>query len=404
MRRGILGQEHIGWFVAAFVGGLLAAAAMLLLLRLFPEILPTRELPPPINSELPGLAYIDDFRCRPGLTKIVVLRGLEDDYSASGAEPASIRDAVFENGYFQSLAGQHNHPNVLRDYDQGGLDRHLIDHFQVPRGIVEGRLIFSARLLSNVPNDTVYLGDIDPRSETNSPSEVTVFYAPVGAFSPIESQSTLRYSGFHAFDFVELVPGKSNPMEASFLAFLNSESRSDAVDLVIAEDTQVDFAALLLCQEPGEDRGTAFREHRADYSKQGLSLLSCSEDSTQPSCNPFSGDQFCRVRTPISCYLDGQNTQAVEELDTSLPANSFVGGEVRLTRAIRGDRFTSLGEANDFCASELGADWRVLRFHEAGGHRVVSQSNIASGSLGLVHVGGQPYANCWDRPESVIGN
>jgi hypothetical protein len=81
-------------------------------------------------------------------------------------------------------------------------------------------------------------------------------------------------------------------------------------------------------------------------------------------------------------------------------ADRFAGGEVRYTEAVPGDRFTSREEANAYCARSFGPEWRVLSFHEVGGFRIVSFSNIPANTRMWIDVKDQPFGNCWSRQKS----
>lgn len=344
-----------------------------------------------VESATPGTDFVDRFRCRSGLTKLVVFRGVEDGFSRDGSEESVPRDALLRMEYFAGIHSESNSAQRWRDFDEIGQDKILVDRFSVPRHIVSGALVLRIQPEAGSENDYAILGDIeqDPRK---AQTFLTIeFTARLARKAP-------DANGVIAFEFAEFEPKSGNAVAGSLLDYLNAADRDEDIDFLVQDDTAVDFAALILCQTPAEARGTSLREFRYNHLGAGISFLSCGQDRTQGQCNPFAGDMACRRELPLACYRAGK-AQPPASVQAALGGmgRHFVDGEVRLTPPVAGARFASLADANRFCAARFGDGWRVLSYHEGGGGNVISRSKIAPLSRAWIDIRDQRYGNCWDR-------
>ena len=398
---GGIGRLTAVGIVSGFAGGLLVALSAWLAFHFgWIEVRPKLAV---TASSTPSMDYIDNFSCPKGQNRIVLMRGEEDGFARSGDEPATIRPALMRNGRYANLAGNKSSLQRSRQYDEPGVDKHLIDFFDVPRGILSGELILTVRAAGDNSNDVLTLGDFDETSRQNMHRAAIVFYAPLSAKAGEPDVPGKIEDGLKTFDLKDFTANPQNPFDSSLIQFLNAADRPNEVDFSLAEDTAADFAALLLCQEPEQAMGTTFWEYRIKPLGEDLSYFSCDQDTLQDICDPYRGDRLCSVPTKIACYKDGERRLPKNIRKDIFGSRFFVGGEIRLSEPVRGDAFATLGDANGYCAQQFGKGWRVLSYHEAGGQVVFSYSNIAPKKSAIVHVGDQEYANCWDRPESLHG-
>jgi hypothetical protein len=342
-------------------------------------------------------AQASTVRCARGLTRVELVGGIEDGFAALGSEPARIRPARLPNPYLEAITTAQSGIMQLRDYDEAGQDRLLIDHFDVPRGIVSGALIVSIQVGSGSDNDTIKLGNLDESDFPNDYNRVESFYYAVGKSAKTVDEKPKREVLVLPLDTLET--SKRSRFKGNFIDYLNSTDRPDAIDFEVEDDTVVDVAILVLCQEPQVERGTSLAEFRAKIIAPNVSFLSCFSDKTQAPCNPFQGDQLCTAALPVACYKPGQN------VPTGLTEAGFgeaygAGGEIRMTRPVAGESLATLTDANQYCTSQFGAGWRVLDFHDGAGGAIVTYSAIPPKTRGLVNVREQPYANCWDRDKA----
>lgn len=373
----------IGALIAAVLGGI---AAMQF------EHAYTEDAPSSLGQ------VIDAHECAQGLTKIVLPRGIEDGFAPAGIEPSSLSGRLLRNGYYADLARGPNSTTRLRGYDQGGTDAVLMDHFEVSGEVVSGLIVLRRTGLGNgASNDSVLLGDLDTLATPELLHSGRTFSAPL---TDTGGLSTTLADGSH----LVIIPlerlkaiGRDSAAPANALAYLGRNGHPVDVDILVGDDSKIDALALLACQRPDQARGVTFTEHRLKPMGKDVSWMGCMIDHSQRSCDPLAGDRLCSAPGPIACYHDGGRTAPAALADIGLADTAFIGGNVRLTAPVRGDRFARLAEANRFCATSFGKGWRVLSYHEGGGGQVVSYSDIAPSTRALVNIRDQQYANCWDR-------
>ncbi len=112
-------------------------------------------------------------------------------------------------------------------------------------------------------------------------------------------------------------------------------------------------------------------------------------------CDAYVGDTLCSESRPILCIRpDGSP-------NPGLPVNFYdgwIGGNVGLSPAIRGDQLLSLANANAVCANSFGPGWEMSEFHHPlGGWGWSSYGNVsASNDIRFwVYINDQA-ANCWN--------
>jgi hypothetical protein len=346
-----------------------------------------------------AMEQASNVRCARGLNRIELVGGIEDGFAATGAEPARIRPARLPNAYLEAVAQAQSGPMLLRDYDEAGQDRTLIDHFDVPRGIVSGSLIVGIQTTAGSDNDNIKLGNLNENDFAEHYARVDSFYHTVGKYAAKPSDDAGKKSEqthILAIPLETLEANSRSLFKGDFLRYLNRADRSDSIDFEVEDDTRVDVAILVLCQEPQVARGTSFAEFRAKFIAPNTSFLSCFLDKTQAPCNPFQGDQLCTAALPVACYKPGQNVPT-GLTEAGLGEAYGAGGEIRMTRPVPGKSLATLADANGYCVSQFGAGWRVLDYHDGAGGAIITNSAIPPKTRGLVNVRDQPYANCWDR-------
>lgn len=341
---------------------------------------------------------VEAFQCPSGLTRLALVRGVEDGFSPAGHEPASIDPRLMRSGYYSDLATRSNTAGWLRDYDVGGVDSPLLDHFEVPPGVVSGMLLMRIRSAGvGASNDGLQIGDLDPFIDPRVLGRGH-FFGTDGLLVDAGATKLPDGSVLWSRDIKTLPSLDRQVVGTDTLAdYLARTDRPADVDISIADDTAVDALALLVCHVPSEARGVTLTENRFKRLGPELSWLTCASDQTQAPCNPRTGDQSCSLPSPVACYRDGSRVTPQGLWKNGITPTSFVAGEVRMSAPVRGDSFAHLGDANAFCQAQFGRQWRVLSYHEGGGGAVASYSRIAPLSRGLVNIRDQQYANCWDR-------
>ncbi len=339
-------------------------------------------------------AQASTVRCDRGLTRIERVGGVEDGFAPTGDEPARIRPARLPNAYLDSIASSQSGAVQLRDYDEVGQDRVLIDHFDVPRDIVSGAVIVRLRTTGGSSNDGLRLGNLDER-------DFAAGFAKAETFGYSFRKEAANPDAATTGDIVSvpleaLTPNPRADYKGSFIDFLNRADRPDAVDFEVDDDTAVDVAIMVVCQRPQVARGTTFTEFRSKIATPDVSFLSCFLDKTQAPCNPFEGDRLCTAPLPMACYQPGKRTPPALE-KTGLGPGYSPGGEVRATPPVAASSFATRADADKYCTGRFGAGWRILEYHDGAGGAIVTYSDIAPQTRLWVDVSDQRYANCWDR-------
>ena len=353
----------------------------------------------PAEIAKPGTAtdQASAIRCERGLTRIELIGGVEDGFAANGTEPARIRPARLPNAYLETVAAAQSGAIQLREYDEGGQDKLLIDHFDVPRDIVSGAVVLRIRTTGGSANDGLKLGNLNELDFADGFSKTDSFSQPIKAEAeaPDAAQSgTVMVAPLEAL--------KENPragFKGNFIDFLNRADRPDAIDFEVDDDTAVDVAILVLCQKPQIARGTSMTEYRSKFAGADVSFLSCFLDKTQAPCNPFEGDQLCTAAMPVACYKSGSRVPAGLEA-AGLGQGYSPGGEVRITRPVAADTFTARADVDRFCSGQFGAGWRILEYHDGAGGAIATYSDIAPKTRAWIDVSDKRYANCWDRDKA----
>ena len=336
-------------------------------------------------------------RCGRGLTRVELIGGVEDGFAATGTEPARIRPARLPNAYLDAVAAAQSGAVQLRDYDEGGQDRILIDHFDVPRNIVSGAIVVRVRTTGGSANDGLKLGNLNERDFADGfgKSEGFGYSFKTEAENPDAGQT----GAVVVIPLETLIPNPRAAFRGKFIDYLNRADRPDAVDFEVEDDTIVDVAILVLCQKPQVERGTSFSEYRSKFVEPDVSFLSCFLDKTQAPCNPFEGDQLCTAALPMACYKSGRRVPP--GLDKAgLGEGYSPGGEVRASPPVAASSFATRTDADKYCAAQFGAGWQILEYHVGAGGAIATYSNIAPKSRVWIDVSDQRYANCWDRDKA----
>ncbi len=331
-------------------------------------------------------------RCARGLTRIEQVGGVEDGFAVINSEPARIRPARLPNAYLESVATAQSGALQLRDYDESGQDKVLIDHFDVPRDIVSGAVVVSIRATGGSSNDGLRLGNLDERDFADG-------FGKVESFGFAFKDNAANADAVMAIPLETLTANPRAQFKGNFIDYLNRKDRPDAVDFEVDDDTMIDVVIMILCQKPQVERGTSFSEYRSKFAGTDVSFLSCFIDKTQAPCNPFEGDQICTAALPMACYKPGGRAPP-NLVKAGLGEGYSPGGEVRATAPVAASSFATRGDADKYCASQFGAGWQILEYHVGAGGAIATYSDIAPKTRLWVDVSDQRYANCWDRDKA----
>jgi len=350
-----------------------------------------------------------DFQCRYGQTQHILIKGEDDNFKFGNAEPS--RRITKLKDYPGHVT---NYP-YLRDYDDTSQDKAFTDFFEVPENVSRGLFVIRLAELDDYGSDSISLLDLPTTISDNILSFRHSFNSYVNDLGD--------HSGWHRsagnvytarlrdirfqYNDLEYEPWVERQYD-DLLTYIQSLGRDMTLDVLIAEDTGVDFMGLALCTEPPEAMGVTFAEFKfSDQPKADFQLLSCDLDYDTPRCNPFTGDTLCSTALPLACFIDTGEPVPQMKDDVSLLTRQYIqtywsGGHIKVTPAMRGDHFKTLAEANQYCAAEFGDGWRVLDYHDGGfkgvaAHRLQDMPDSAV----WVDIKDQPKGTCWARDDKA---
>jgi hypothetical protein len=346
------------------------------------------ELEPGAAEPVSASFMAENFTCRRGETRTIERLGIEDGYATDNLEPAR-----FDRAGSQRITGV-----GLRRYDEAGPDRDFLDYFQPPRDAVSGLLIIRMTSRDDDSNDTITIGDF-PAERSRAPH----VYAPTfrSSLQALRANPDWSVSGD-----IHSVPLERIMLEAGIglLDHVRDPSGDGIVDIVISDDTSVDFMAMATCSPPAAGTGMAFWHLpllTAPGELSGAVRATCyAPPRDEPFCDPFVGDTPCDTALPLACYRAGDASFPASLSGTPSEQNArfWIGGELRLTTPLPADRFDSIEEANAFCRAEFGEDWRVADFHLSGrGFDIQAIGPSQYQGRVWLDIRDQPYATCWAR-------
>lgn len=332
-------------------------------------------------AALTGMALLRAYACSRGESKVVLVKGIEDDFSPAGDEPAFLRPGL-DNARWRSIGAG--------SYDQSGRDRHFVDSLRAPARIRNGLFVIGLKPLAVADNGN----DGISISDNTSTSRFSAFIAEVPARSGWKREGALHYARLDG-----IMLNAPHPMrESSLLDLLRGGAQPQWVDVIVHDDTSVDFIGLAACVEPPPGKGTPLMTNNIQPAA-GIVALTCHGGPADwPVCNPYVGDTPCETELPVACLLPGRNPAPSELVAAGLDA-VWSGGDIALTEPVPAARFLDIAEVDAFCTARFGRDWRTLAPHDGfpnGGVSGRGQAPAVPVRAWVDHVN-QPYATCWTR-------
>jgi hypothetical protein len=338
-----------------------------------------------------GMDILRAYKCRRPETKSIIVRGVEDNFSPVGEERGFIRPGRRSQ---QTLTSS---PDPRYDYDQE--DHFFSDSLALPPRVASGLLVMGLRPNGDTRTDGVGYGDIS----STLPHVRAGRYGSI-ALSLIPKTPAWQVRGaLHSISLADLqisldgrtaaVPGN----QRSLLSLIRVENLP-WLDIIVQDDTSVDFIGLAICQEPPRGKGLTVTT-AADPPGANLMALSCRFNKDESHiCDPHAGDTPCDSTLPVVCLRqEGRGVPAALERNHS--RWYWTGGSLALTEPVPASRFARIGDVDRFCASRFGSDWRAASLHDSGNPGGVTGFGDPRTSVGRawIDILDQPYATCWTR-------
>ncbi|MFZ5669817.1 MAG: hypothetical protein ACOY4K_09995 [Pseudomonadota bacterium] len=351
--------------------------------------------PPPQS----GMELLNDFRCWPGETHRLVIRGIEDGFSPGGMEPSHKHPRLPDSLVAAPLTRR-------ADYDHSRMDTYVLDYFELPRTTARGLFVISLKSLGADDSDTLVIGDILEWSGGRLPPTHPIFYQRVSKLGSIPGWRRSGSLIWARLSDISLRTSGAAPEIAggNLLEYVRS-GQAGAFDVKVADDTSVDFMGVAFCEEPATHGGLTARAETLVLSGEPLIVLSMLGGRSSAGGNPFVGDTDCDVELPLACFRDERRPapaifstlrQMGEHEDL---ARFWTGGSVKLSSPVKGSAFATVADADRLCRRSFGPGWRVVDYHASGAGVSVTGYGRADTEMQRVWVDikDQPYGVCWKR-------
>ena len=178
------------------------------------------------------------MQCGPGEEKILVQRGVNDNFATGNTEVSEMSDPVKQLTHFQirQIAG----------YDATASNQHFLDHVELPAGVTDGYVMLAIRAISGNSNDNIQIGDL--ASVYNNLDDVEKRLAFVSRINMLATSGWWK-SGNHYS-----APLGSLPLRASgktVLSLIQESDEESIIDVHVQDDTAVDYVVFGLCVRRG---------------------------------------------------------------------------------------------------------------------------------------------------------
>ena len=333
-----------------------------------------------------GMQILQDYRCMKAESKQIILRGVEDNYAAAGDEDIFFSDL---HEFMQNRNGKKGAVTVDRSYDEGGMDRFLLDQIEIPSRSVNGIFVIKARSLTETTNDSINIGDLLTRGEKRN------FYG-TGISSIPQSETWQLEGGVYSAKFSDLIfkdllneSGENIPRNHdNLLEFIQSdESENASVGVYIGDDHAVDFIGAAMCLPPANAKGMSLLVSPFP-GKEDIAKLSCVTGEQEDHCDPYKGDTLCSMSLPLACF-DYTGETAPDHVVQTQRENIWSKGDVKFTPAVRGADFDT--------QEDVHANYRAATHQEnLSGQLGFLARGTAEVTQAWVHAKTEPYGNCWD--------
>ncbi len=359
---------------------------------------PTVAEPAPVT----GMELLRRYSCHRAETKVIVVRGVEDGFSPAGHEPVSIRP---ERRTTQAMSWLANSA-----YDQSQQDRPFTDSLPIPDRITSGLLVIGMRPNGDPGTDTLGIGNLVIAERVLlegwhfSASLEVARSLPGWRVDGVLNAIELKDMPTKWRAYVEEVKRSGGrPVSVERFRPLIQAIRENGdrwIDVLVQDDTSVDFIGLAVCQEPPRGKGLTL-SRGGDLSRQikGTAYFSCRQSRPENYfCNPYTGDTPCETPLPVAC-LRPQAAPVPKEMEAVQGRWSWTGGSIAVTEPVPASRFKRIGDVDRLCASRFGPQWRTAGIHD--GYTLQGLTGYGqlpkSTNRVWVDIADQPYATCWSR-------
>lgn len=336
-----------------------------------------------LDRPLTGMELLQQYRCHRAETKVVLVRGKEDNFSPEGIEPLFFRPGR-DNARVESMMKGGS-------YDQSQPDRSFTDSFRVPARMAKGLLVISLKPTGPNGNDPVYIGDLEGKNPGQSYNS---------AVSRLAQEWTIEGTLYSA-ELARLPLGGQRQGPGTVHDLYGRRNQPAWLDVYLQDDTSVDFIGLAVCVAPSGRKGLTFAVKPVGQGPVAdIVSLTCDDGPDDaPICNRIQGDTVCRQAHPVACLRPGSIPPPGSVLSRYWDRWTWTGSDIALTEPVPGERFARIADVDRFCARRMGEGWRAAAMHD-GGRAVGLAGRGTAPKTALrawIDIVDQPYATCWTR-------
>jgi Concanavalin A-like lectin/glucanases superfamily len=138
--------------------------------------------------------------------------------------------------------------------------------------------------------------------------------------------------------------------------------------------------------------------HSASNAQTGTITVGCN------GCDAYHGDTVCTQKLPLLCiYKPTPAFPLPAGVSNANQYSMWSGGVVATTGPVAGNSFAHSTDATNYCAAQIGPNWRVAEFHDGWGWNFQAYGGTVSApavpsTRFWVHINDQQAANCWQTP------
>ena len=333
-----------------------------------------------------GMGMLQAYDCHRAETKVVLVRGKEDNFSPEGLEPIFLRPGRDNVRVASMVRGG--------SYDQSQADRGFTDSFRIPGRIAKGLLVLSLRPVGSNKTDPIAIGDLE------SASGRLLFTKGVPKLG--EGDGWIVEGPFHSVELGQVQLNRPLPTDPArtLLDEFGGRTADSWLDVYLQDDTSVDFMGLAVCVKPPEGKGVTLAVRPAASERDdGVISLSCIYGTDEsPVCDAVRGDTTCRTALPVACLRPDQ-IPAPRSSFSIWDRLNWTASDIALTAPVSAAGFGSIGDVDRYCVQQHGKGWRTAAMHDGG--RAIGIAGRGRGSRvptrAWVDIVDQPYGTCWTR-------
>ena len=328
-----------------------------------------------------GMSLLSAYACIRGETKVVSVKGLEDNFSPAGNEPGFLRPGLDKARWRSVGAG---------NYDQAQADRYFYDSLQVPARTRNALFVVGLKPLAvaDSANDVIGIGDL-----------ASPFHFGNGIARLPELPGWRREGTLYSAQVGDIaLAGTALPGGPTLLTRLGDGTQPQWLDVLVEDDTSVDFIGLAACVRPPPGRGVTLMTDLRQPEHGAVALTCINVHPDWSTCNQYIGDTPCATELPLACLLPGRRQAPRVLVDAGL-LGGWSGGDIALTAPVAATRFARIADADAHCAAHFGDGWRTLTTHDGLPNMGVSGRGEPPPHpvRAWVDEVNQPYATCWKR-------